>query len=503
MRLRRLSLIVLAASAVFACSIGSAQAAAIYDYNVGIDDGTYLDFVGGRVGIDGLDTTKTRRIVVTPPSGPNRLDTGTLPVGTDFYSSAYFPGLAAGDTITVRQPATSVAPTEVFTIPDATLNVVTGATALTGVVPAGWIGSVRGDYRCGLSTVAQTVGAGAFSVPSSKILPGETSELSLFSSTGDNVSYDRHSPGETPCITVDASADPPSTPGGPTDPTPYEVSVQHLLPIVSPSVRLVLRRGASVLVDVSEDSTDTSERFATKPLAGDIVDVYRPKTAPTPTFSMTVPQASGVFDYSVDRVALKTPAASILRAYFCRVLVCVSQNARTALDTPAGVNYLDFSQAQGTFAPVDLRADDVITGEYEDPDHTLQYYFDVTPGDLVAPTQSFKLPSKTKLKSLVKAFKKGFKVNLKSNEVGTASLALTLPPAKTKSKKKPKTITLATAVKPAVVGNTTIYLKFTKSGKKALKKLSKKVSRAAVLTSTVTDASGNVSTIVKTTKIKP
>ena len=52
-------------------------------------------------------------------------------------------------------------------------------------------------------------------------------------------------------------------------------------------------------------------------------------------------------------------------------------------------------------------------------------------------------------------------------------------------------------------GTTTIRLKFTKSGKKALKKLSKKRSRSVVLTSTVTDASGNASTIAKTAKIKP
>jgi len=53
------------------------------------------------------------------------------------------------------------------------------------------------------------------------------------------------------------------------------------------------------------------------------------------------------------------------------------------------------------------------------------------------------------------------------------------------------------------VGTNTIKLRFTKSGTKALKKLSKKRTRSVVLTSTVTDASGNASTIAKKAKIKP
>lgn len=44
--------------------------------------------------------------------------------------------------------------------------------------------------------------------------------------------------------------------------------------------------------------------------------------------------------------------------------------------------------------------------------------------------------------------------------------------------------------------------KFTKVGKKALKKLRKRKSRLATLTSTGTDASGNASTLVKRKKIK-
>jgi hypothetical protein len=63
-------------------------------------------------------------------------------------------------------------------------------------------------------------------------------------------------------------------------------------------------------------------------------------------------------------------------------------------------------------------------------------------------------------------------------------------------------VTLAKATRSVIAGTTTVTLKFTKAGKKAIKKLRKRNSRLATLTSKVTDASGNVSTIVKRTKIK-
>ncbi|MGK2877987.1 MAG: hypothetical protein ACSLFF_05370 [Solirubrobacterales bacterium] len=502
-----MSVLLVAVTALLACSTGVAQAGAIYDFDVELDDGVQHLTVGGDLRVTGLNSAQTRRIIVAPPSGPNRLDSGVVVSSSTSYSPPYITGLAPGDTVSVRQPGDSPGPTEVFTIPDASLNVFTGATVLTGSVPAGWIGSVRGDYRCELPLTVQTVGAGAFSVPYSKVLPGEVVALSLFNPTGDRVELNRHSPGETPCVEVEAILYPPSAPGGAVDPSPFEIDVDHLILSVSPSVRLVLRRGSTILADVSEDISYAGINFPTKPLPGDVVDVYRPKTAPTPTFSMTLPQVSGVFDPAVDKVAMKTPAAGMIAAYFCRTYICSGENLRASLNVPAGVNLLDFSRAQSYYPAMDLRPDDLNAGVYEDPDHTLSYYFEITPGDLVAPTQSIKLAGKIKRSKLIKAFKKGFKIKLQSTEAGTAKLSLTLPPASTKSKKKPKkkprTITLASATKPVRVGSTTIFLKFTKSGKRALKKLPKKGSRSAVLTSTVTDASGNASTIVKKTKIKP
>jgi hypothetical protein len=57
------------------------------------------------------------------------------------------------------------------------------------------------------------------------------------------------------------------------------------------------------------------------------------------------------------------------------------------------------------------------------------------------------------------------------------------------------------------VGTNTYRLKFSKAGKKQIKKLAAKGKKAKplslTLTSVVTDASGNSSTVAKKTKLKP
>lgn len=496
MILRRISVLLAASAALLTCGAGVAQAGTTYDFRIDFDDGAFYPVAGGEVTVYNFNPALTRRIVMTPPSGPV-FDTGSLAASAANYSSGNLPTLVPGSTVSVRQPASAVSPTETFTVPETTLNVVTGATVLTGSVPAGWFGAVRGDYRCELTPTVKGVGAGPFSVPYTKVLPGELAEVSISNASGDQISLNRHSPGETPCVEVSSVPDWQPVPGGPLDPTPYRMQVDHLIPAVATSVRLVLRRGTTIIVDVSEDDTNTNVDFATKPLAGDVVDVYRPKTAPTPSHSVTVPTVSAVFDPAVDRVAMTTPAASILRIFFCRALACPTQNARTARDVAAGVNTLDFGVSQSIYPAIDLRADDRLTATYEDPDHTLKYFFEATPGDLVAPAQSIKLASNLKRKSLTKAFKKGYKVKINSNEAGPAKLTLAFPKSKAG-----KAVTLATASRTVAPGSTTITLKFTKSGKKALNKLKKRSSKLATLTSTVTDASGNTSTLVKRTKIK-
>lgn len=487
-------------------SASSASAAAVYRYEVGIDNGAYNAVVGGLLTVRQLNTAQTFKIVVRPPTGADRYST-TQPAGASSWSAGLIAGLSPGDIVDVYQPAVAATATETYTIPPVSLNVVNGATALTGNVPPGFaVAVLNGDYRCTMNPQPTRLGVGAFSVPYPTILPGESVYLYALSPSGDSFSLNAHSPGETPCVTVDAAGKPAPPPGAGPGENPYNLYVGHMLTYLAPSVRAVLRRGTSVLADVSADNTSASASFTTRPLPGDVVDIYRPKTAPNPTYSIAVPQVTARFDPAADLVAVDGPAAGIQNVTVCRQYYCGLQNLRAMIGTPAGRTFFSFAAPQGEFAPLDLRTTDIVNTRFSDSDFKLEFRTQAELADLVAPAQSFKLASKLKRKSLVKAFKKGFKIGLTSNEVGTAKLTFTLRPvtskSKKKSKKKPKTVTLATTTRPTTNGTTRVYLRFTKSGKSALRKLSKKSSRTAVLTSIVTDASGNVSTVVKKTKIK-
>jgi hypothetical protein len=285
-------------------------------------------------------------------------------------------------------------------------------------------------------------------------------------------------------------ANPP--PGGPPPATPYAVSVDHLIEANAQSVRLVLRRGGVVFADASANSSNLNIPFAQRPQPGDIVDVYRPKTAPAPTYSVTIPQISAVFDASADLIAVTAPAAGSETTYACHVYSCSNENFRSRRDLPAGQTVFDFKLSQGSSLPLDIRPDDVVNADWNSADYTLDFEFQAQPGDLVAPVQSFKLPSKLKISALMKALKKGYKIKLTSNEAGSAKLKLG------------KLASVTGSVKP---GSNSLKLKFSKSGKKAIKKLAAQgkhaKSRSISLTSVVTDASGNASTIVKKTKLKP
>jgi hypothetical protein len=281
-------------------------------------------------------------------------------------------------------------------------------------------------------------------------------------------------------------------PVGGTGENPYTISVNHLITSFQPSVRVVLRRGAQILTDNSVSGSSSYASFTTRPLPGDVVDVYRPQGAATPAFSATIPQMSGKFDPVADLAAIDAPAAGEEFVYPCRLHGCPFEIPRIATDRPAGRTIFDFAHSQGGFAKVDLRPDDATNGFWIDPTFTLSFGFALTAGDLVAPAQSFKLPTKLKISTLAKALKKGYKIKLTSNEAGSAKLKLG------------KLASVTGSVKP---GSNSLKLKFSKSGKKAIKKLAAQgkhaKSRSISLTSVVTDASGNASTIVKKTKLKP
>jgi hypothetical protein len=494
LRISVLTLILLIAVGVAAAT---ASAAPVFKYSISLDDGAYSSPAGGNIVINGLDATKSTRVIVSQPAGPNRLDTGTIAAASTQYSSPFVASLSPGDTITVRQPAASVAPTETFGVPPFVVNIAVGASALTGTMPAGFTGAIIGEYRCNNDPLPSPLVPGPFSVPTAKIVPGEKVQLNATSATGDSVSYASHAPGETACVEINARPASPPTTGESPSPTPYRLIVDNMNTNVAATARVVLRRGAAILIDVSEDDPSISVPTGVQPIPGDVVDIYRPKTAPAPMHSKTIPPVSAVFDPAVDLVAVDSPAAGAILAGPCRAFTCASENFRARLNAPAGRKLLDFTVAEGINAPIDLRPDDRLGVTYEDPDYTISYTFQGSLGDLVAPNQSVKLSSKLKRNSLTKAFKKGYKVKVKSNEAGTASLALAFPKAKAG-----KAVTLAKANRSVIAGTTTVTLKFTKVGKKALKKLRKRSSRLATLTSTVTDASGNVSTIIKRAKIK-
>ena len=86
------------------CALASsAGAAAVFTYDIQIDDGAYSPAPLGNARISGLDTTKTTRVIVSPPTGPNRYDSGTIALGVDYFATPDVLGLVPGDTIHVRQ----------------------------------------------------------------------------------------------------------------------------------------------------------------------------------------------------------------------------------------------------------------------------------------------------------------------------------------------------------------------------------------------------------------
>jgi hypothetical protein len=468
----------------------SASAGTTLDFFVNLDDGVSKPAPGGSVGIDRLNTGLSTRFQVVTGVGPDYDVTNVA--GPDNLSSGTITGLAAGDTVVIRQPSGNPIPIESYVIPGPTIDPVVGATQLTGTIPAGLTGYVEGDSRCELNSPSYPVGTGAYSVPYTKVLPGEVVSVISYSPTGDRTMQIRHAPGETPCIEVDGSTRTSQPPGAPPTTNPFNIRVDHLISSDSASTRTVLRRGSSILADESEDSTSTYKAFPEQPQPGDIVDVYRPKTAPTPKFSIVLPAVTAIFDPTVDLIAVNAPASGLLLGFPCHHFTCSTENFRSVRGAPAGRTIFDFTKVQSISEPIDIRPDDIVNVGYYDPDFTLYFAQPAKSGDLVAPVQSFKLPTKLKLSAILKALGKGLKIKLKSNEAGTAKLTFGK---------------LATAKGPVKAGTTTMKFKFTKAGKKQIKKLAAKGKKAkplsVSLTSVVTDASGNASTVVKKTKIKP
>lgn len=471
-----------------------AGASAVYPFSVELDDGVYHDTAGGTVGVSSLNTGQTTRVLVKPPSAPARLDISHA-AGLSFYSSPYLTGLQAGDVISVYQPSGAGSPTDSFTVPSSPVAAQIGGTTVTGSIPAGFEGGLNIGYRIATSSQPLSLKAGPFSAPVPLVIPGDTFYLNLASATDDYVSQLTHAPGETPLISVSATGGVSLPPGSPPSPGSFGIDVDNLMASVAPSVRVISRRGGTPYFDKSAVASGVSGSTETQPLPGDVIEVYRPQAAGAPSFTATIPSISAKFDPSVDLVAVDSPASGVLSVRVCRMFDCLADVRRTFRDIPAGRTFLDFATPQGLDPAVDLRSGDTVIVQWTNANYTFQYEYNAAQGDLVAPAQSLTISKKLRLSALLRAVKSGLKVKLKSNEAGSARLTLTL--GKTR---------LASGTAQAKAGTVTVKLKFTKSGKKALKKLKargrKFKSQKATLTSVLTDSSGNSSSKSKSTTIK-
>lgn len=485
-----------ASCAVVLVLAGSASAASV-SFSVTLDpSGIDSATADGSVYVGGLDDGLSTRLVVSPPSGPDRSNT-TQGSGPDFFNLSAVAGLSQGDTVKVFQPSGAGSPVESYVIPAVSINLVVGTSEVTGNVPAGYSGAVATDYRCEWQGRFKSVSAGAFALGGVRVIAGFVASLVVASDAGDSVQLRQRADGETPCVTFYGTSTEELVPGDPNAVPSYLYGVDDVFPAVAMSVRMVVRRGAATLADHSWDPVGFSNAdLLGQPFAsGDTVEIYRPKTAAAPSWSMTVPQVSATFDADADLLAVDAPAASLVQVRQCRALICDLGEQRSRSDLPAGRTVFAFSKAEDGGLPSPIQPGDRFDVMYRDPDGTLAFHVGATPGDLVAPTQKLSIASKLKVGTLIKAFKKGLKVKLTSSEVGSAKITLALGKAK-----------LATAIASTKVGTTTIRIKFTKSGKKALGKLRKKgrrfKSRKATLTSVITDAAGNVATSSKTVTIK-
>jgi hypothetical protein len=467
-----------------------------YPGSVGPDKRVYMDMEGLNAAQD-TQITVRRPGVVTPIEDEHEFS------GDEELSTYALDLLEPGDLIEIRQPASAPAPTVTFQTPTASVGV--SGTSVVGSVGPAARNVVTADGTCLTEsrTAELAAAGGSFSADfGTDLAPGARVVLTSFDGNGFEFALGAAAPGERACIEADGvPALYNSSIPGIKDPTPFHIQLDNLSPLIT-TTRIVLRRGGAIIDDQSKTTYSSgAEDLAVAPQPGDQIELYRPQTAAAPSQVATIPRVSGVFDPASDQAAVSGPAGRMLRVYACQPMVC-SGSGRTLLDRPAGRTFFDFTTPQSYERAFNLQADSVVQSYFQSATEPIAYRFALSPGDLVAPAQSFRLASKLKRSVLVKAFKKGFKVRVKSNEAGSAKLALTLPLPAKRAKSRPKSVTLAGAVKRVRAGTTTIALKFTKPGKKALRKFARRSSHTALLTSTVTDASGNASVVVKRTKIK-
>lgn len=453
------------------------------------------------VTVNDLDSSQGSTLrVMNGNTEVQRLDSGS---GADTHQVTAT--VQPGWVIEVYQPAVVgpplVPPTAKLVVPNVTIAPVPGATTVTGTAPDGWSVQLQRSAACfpSMEIHAALVSGGTWSAALRTPIKGQDGfDAIAVSPTGDTVSPGGSDevPGDGQCVMVSTISN-STTPAS----KPFVVSATGLDGAI-PTTRIVLRRGGAVLAD--QNSASINLPASTKPSPGDTIDVYRPQGASSPAYSWTIPQISSVYDIGAGLVAVDAPAASRVMATPCRPFACSLEfvlYGPSTTSTPAGRTLLTMAPQQVLAGPYDLSRGflpgDLAIAGWVAPDGSKFYLFDSVAGDLTAPSGKLSLPKSTSASKLRKSGK--FKFKLSSSEVGNASIALTIP-AKKKGKKPVKIGSLKASIKN---GSNKLSLKLSKSGKKAVKSLERSgKSVKATLTITLTDASGNVTTIVKSTTLK-
>lgn len=489
----------LLALATVACTAAllpsGAAAEAVYTYEVSHDrqnDYSYLS-------VYRLDTTKNSTFrVMRGAVVQARSDNSAGYSSTGMYLGS---GIEPGDVVEVYQPQTAnpvpdSVPTETWTVPTLTATVTAGQPTVTGTSGAASLVRVRNSPACdegGEQAVFASLSGGLYSA-ALPIAPAASDYYSVMAVEPDNdsVRINDRVPGDAYCVEIDAAV---QTYGPIPDAFPFEVDVWGLDQSI-PTTRLVLRRSGSIIAD--ENSTDLDLTAAQKPLPGDVIEVYRPAAAPTPAFTMAIPNVVSTFDPGNDLVAVDAPAAKYVDAQACTVFDCAKWSERVSSAVPAGRTLFSFVQPFGWSPPFDLQPDSQVESEWVSADSHIYYEVTASVGDLTSPVGKISLAKKLKLKKIGKRIK--FKLN--SNEAGTLKAKLTTATPKRRGKSK-KQVTLASSkTLAAKAGSNTVNLTVSKTGKKSIKKLvSYKKSQTATLSITLTDAAGNVTTVVKSTKL--
>lgn len=489
-------LTIVAALAAAALVPSGAGAQALYRYDV------ELGYSASVRNLDPLLTTTVRLM-----RGVTQLDRNNWGVGVT-SASVYDYTLQAGDVVEVYQgavnppdPPGATLPTETYTVPSLTITASAGSPVISGSAAADSAVHVYHHPYCSGSedSMLAANAGGAYSATFPVAMqPGESTVATAVEPDGDNVTVRYRVPGDAGCFYVDASAQQ----NGPSpDPKPFAVGEGGIDWAAIPTARIVLRRGAAIVAEANNSGIDLTP--AEQPLAGDVVEVYRPQDAAAPVTTFTIPALSAVFDAGNDMVAVNAPAGALVEAYACRAFDCASGTSRAARNVPAGRTIFSYAQPLSYDRAFDIHPGDQVSADWTSQDERSYVVVDAVPGDLTSPIGKITLAKKLKLRKIGKKIK--FKLD--SSEVGSAvSTLTTTPPAKAKRKKgktlAKKPITLAAATTALNVGTNTISLKVSKRGKKTIKKIiASGKAQTGTLQVTLTDAAGNATTVVKTTKL--